>query len=196
MPNIAFIGGGSEVAYWLELKPLFDHYKVPYPVIVLRNSFLLVNNDQEEKVRKLGWEVKDLFSSVFDLMNEYVTRHSGRHIDLQTEMTEAEQIYKRLQNNDAQVDTSLSDHEAALKKKAISQLEALQKKLVRAEKRKFETLQRQLEKAKLELFPGNALQERVDNFIPWYSRNGKEFIKCLYDHSPSFRQEFGIIHIS
>src|SRR4030095_581379 len=33
LPNIAFIGGGGELAYWLQLKGLFDHYKVPYPVL-------------------------------------------------------------------------------------------------------------------------------------------------------------------
>jgi uncharacterized protein YllA (UPF0747 family) len=31
LPNIAFIGGGGEMSYWLELKPLFKHYGVPYP---------------------------------------------------------------------------------------------------------------------------------------------------------------------
>jgi uncharacterized protein YllA (UPF0747 family) len=36
LPNLAFIGGGGETAYWLQLKDLFDHYKVPFPMLVLR----------------------------------------------------------------------------------------------------------------------------------------------------------------
>ncbi|MEO6539365.1 MAG: bacillithiol biosynthesis cysteine-adding enzyme BshC, partial [Ferruginibacter sp.] len=41
LPNIAFIGGGGEIAYWLELKNVFEAVQVPFPVLVLRNSFLL-----------------------------------------------------------------------------------------------------------------------------------------------------------
>ena len=41
LPNIAFIGGGGELAYWLELKNVFNAIGVPYPVLVLRNSFLI-----------------------------------------------------------------------------------------------------------------------------------------------------------
>jgi uncharacterized protein YllA (UPF0747 family) len=39
LPNLAFIGGGGETAYWLQLKDLFKYYKVPFPMLVLRNSF-------------------------------------------------------------------------------------------------------------------------------------------------------------
>jgi uncharacterized protein YllA (UPF0747 family) len=35
LPNIAFIGGGGEIAYWLELKAVFDAIHVPYPVLIL-----------------------------------------------------------------------------------------------------------------------------------------------------------------
>ncbi|RYF81666.1 MAG: bacillithiol biosynthesis BshC, partial [Chitinophagaceae bacterium] len=48
LPNLAFIGGGGELAYWLQLKDLFNHYSVVFPVLVLRNSFLVA----EEKWRK------------------------------------------------------------------------------------------------------------------------------------------------
>ena len=54
LPDIAFIGGGGELAYWLELRDLFLHYKIPYPLLILRNSFLLV----EEKYYKLVAEIK------------------------------------------------------------------------------------------------------------------------------------------
>ena len=54
LPNIAFIGGGGELAYWLELKNVFETVKVPYPVLILRNSFLLIEPFQKEKINKLG----------------------------------------------------------------------------------------------------------------------------------------------
>ena len=41
LPNIVFIGGGGEVAYWLQLKDVFEGCQIPYPMLVVRNSFLL-----------------------------------------------------------------------------------------------------------------------------------------------------------
>ncbi|MEO6630403.1 MAG: bacillithiol biosynthesis cysteine-adding enzyme BshC, partial [Mucilaginibacter sp.] len=35
LPNIAYIGGGAEVVYWLELKSNFEHYKVDFPILIL-----------------------------------------------------------------------------------------------------------------------------------------------------------------
>ena len=61
LPNIAFIGGGGELAYWLELKDLFDHYGVPYPVQLLRNSFLILEKKWQEKIARLGFSTEDIF---------------------------------------------------------------------------------------------------------------------------------------
>ncbi len=78
---------------------------------------------------------------------------------------------------------------AAVSKK-ITQLE---KKMMKAEKKKFEAQQRQIEKIKERLFPGNNLQERVDNILPWYATYGKEVIDILYKNSPGLEQEFCIL---
>ncbi len=51
LPNIAFIGGGGELAYWLELKGVFTAAQVPYPVLVLRNSFLFITKKWNEKIQ-------------------------------------------------------------------------------------------------------------------------------------------------
>ncbi len=61
LPNIAFVGGGGETAYWLELKPLFKHYRVPFPVLILRNSFLLIKKNWRKKWKKPGFQSVDIF---------------------------------------------------------------------------------------------------------------------------------------
>jgi len=63
LPNIAFIGGGGEIAYWLELKKVFKAVNVPFPVLVLRNSFMVVEKSYSAKVKSLGFAVNDLFKS-------------------------------------------------------------------------------------------------------------------------------------
>ncbi|MEO9033030.1 MAG: bacillithiol biosynthesis BshC, partial [Ginsengibacter sp.] len=69
----------------------------------------------------------------------------------------------------------------------------LEKKMLRAEKRKFEDVKNQLSKIFAALFPGDGLQDRTDNFMLYYSKMGEEFIKILYDNSLTLRQEFCVI---
>jgi uncharacterized protein YllA (UPF0747 family) len=46
---------------------------------------------------------------------------------------------------------------------------------------------------KNKLFPGKALQERKDNFMPYYAKYGKAFIRMIYENSPSLEQEFIVL---
>ena len=43
MPNLAYIGGGGELAYWFQLKSYFRKEEVTFPILLLRNSALLMS---------------------------------------------------------------------------------------------------------------------------------------------------------
>jgi bacillithiol biosynthesis cysteine-adding enzyme BshC len=193
LPNIAFIGGGSEIAYWLELKALFEYYRIPFPVLVLRNSFLLVSKKQDEAIRKLGLSDNDLFMSEEAWMNRLVSQRSGDLLDLTDEQERLEQVYLDLEKKAGRVEPTLQVHVAALRKKAADRVLELGKKMLRAEKRKFEADRRQLLKIKGELYPGGKLQERVFNFLPWYAKHGPSFIENIYRYSGSMEQQFHIL---
>ena len=49
LPNIAYIGGGAELAYWMQLKTAFEQEEMPFPILLLRNSALLVSEQQIQK---------------------------------------------------------------------------------------------------------------------------------------------------
>ena len=193
LPNLAFIGGGGETAYWLELKGLFDHYKTPFPVLVLRNSFLLVERQWMEKMEKAGFGVPDLFREEQDLLNQLVKRDSQQTLSLTEEIAAANHYYETLKTLTRPVDPTLEQHVAALQTKAVEPIRLLEKKLLRAEKRKFGDQQRQIHAVKDALFPGDGLQERVENFMPWYAAFGPAFIRDLYDHSPALDQDFVVL---
>ncbi|WP_431216711.1 hypothetical protein ACQ86N_20345 [Puia sp. P3] len=91
------------------------------------------------------------------------------------------------------MDPTLEQHVTALQTRAVEPLRVLEKKLLRAEKRKFADQQRQLQSLKTSLFPGDGLQERVENFMPWYALYGKEFIRKLYEESPALKQQFVVL---
>jgi bacillithiol biosynthesis cysteine-adding enzyme BshC len=196
LPNIAFIGGGGELAYWLELKNVFAHHHVPYPVLILRNSFLVTQQQWIEKIEKLGFTVEEFFKSSEALLNQYVHRTTVNKIHLNGSLTKAEELYGLLKEQAAAVDPTLLQHVEALKVKAVYRLQELEKKLMRAEKRKYADEQRQIQTVKQQLFPGNGLQERKESFLSFYSKNGSGFIDALYQHSLSLEQEFVIMTIN
>ena len=193
LPNLAFIGGGGETAYWLELKALFDQYRVPFPVLILRNSFLLIDRQWQEKADRARLAYADLFRPTEDLINEIVRRESENSLSLEREIREANRYYEALKALTRPVDPSLEQHVEALPAKALDSIRTLEKKLLKAEKRKFGDLQRQVHTLKTALFPGGGLQERVENFMPWYAQYGPGFFGDLYAHSPALDQDFTIL---
>jgi bacillithiol biosynthesis cysteine-adding enzyme BshC len=193
LPNIAFIGGGGETAYWLELKDLFAHYGRPYPMLILRNSFLLVETMWAERAKNAGLEVTDLFQSEEVLLNELVKRESHLQLSMEKEIEEAQQYYVALKDRAGLIDPTLVQHVASLQAKALTPLKELEKKLLKAEKRKFTDRQRQIHSLRSALFPRNGLQERIDNFMPWYAARGAAFIKDIYQYSPTLEQEFIVL---
>ena len=193
LPNIAFVGGGGELAYWLELKKVFEQVHVPYPMLILRNSFLWMKKAQQERLNKLGFTIDDSFKKQDELLNELVRKESSKQLDISKEIENINAVYQQLQIAAGVIDTTLSDHTKALQAKALKQLTALEKKLLRAEKRNFETQQRQIEKLKNELFPANSLQERQENFSLLYAQFGKDWLQSIYNASKGLAQEFGVI---
>ncbi len=196
LPNIAFIGGGGELAYWLELKAVFENYKVPFPVLILRNSFLVAEEQWNKKISKLGFTIADFFLPEQELMNLLVNKEAGKKIKLNGAFTQAEELYAALKQQAEAIDSTLSQHVDALKTKALYRLQELEKKLLRAEKRKFTEQQQQIQHIKQNLFPGNGLQERKESFLSFYAKYGREFIAELYQHSLALEQEFMVINQS
>jgi bacillithiol biosynthesis cysteine-adding enzyme BshC len=193
LPNLAFVGGGGETAYWLQLKDLFNHYKVPFPILILRNSFLVVEKKWQEKIAKLGFRIEDFFLSEQELLNKIVRRDSKNKTKLNGTYADAESFYELIKKQATAIDVSLAKHVEALKTQSVYRLKELEKKMLRAEKRKFVDQQRQIHTIKSHLFPGNGLQERYENISYYYAKWGKDFITELYEHSLAFEEEFVIL---
>jgi bacillithiol biosynthesis cysteine-adding enzyme BshC len=193
LPNIAFIGGGGELAYWLELKQVFAAVQIPYPVLILRNSLMLVRHEQAVMIGKLGFGMEDLFLDQQTLLNKLVHRDSLQQLSLDKERASMHALYEQLKTIAQNIDGSLTDHVAALEIKADKKLAELQKKLLRAERNKFSAQQQQIAKLKQELFPANSLQERVDNFSLYYAKEGRGWLDKVYKASTAFNDGFGVV---
>ncbi|MBO9657223.1 MAG: bacillithiol biosynthesis cysteine-adding enzyme BshC [Chitinophagaceae bacterium] len=195
LPNIAFIGGGGELAYWLELKDLFVHYKVPFPALILRNSFLVIEKKWQDKINKLGFSIEETFSKEEVLLNKLVKRDTVNQLQLEDTLAQTNALYDSILQQATAIDTTLEKHVQALRQKAMYRLTELEKKMLRAEKRKFSDQKGQIQAIRKTLFPGDGLQERIDNISYFYAKFGKRFIDKLYEHSLGLEQEFVVLNL-
>ena len=193
LPNVAFIGGGGELAYWLELKQIFTEVKVPFPVLLLRNSFVFVNKTQAEKWLATGFPIHALFKTPENLIQQLAKENAGETLYLTEEIERITQLYQQIYNQATGVDKSLSDHVNALKNTAIEKLQALEKKMLRAEKRKYSESEYRIQQIRSNIFPNNQLQERVENMALWYANWGKQWVEVIYQHSQALATDFRII---
>ena len=193
LPNIAFVGGGGETAYWLELRTLFKHYRVPFPVLILRNSFLLIKKNWLAKIEKTGLSSVSVFEPEEKLMEEYVRRHSSRQLNLDKQIFEMRGFYDSLKSISGETDKTLEQHVEKLEVQALQNWKNWEKKIIRAEKKNHEEVRRKIHEIRESLFPMSSLQERIENFIPWYAEYGKAFIDLIYQRSLALEQHFIIL---
>jgi bacillithiol biosynthesis cysteine-adding enzyme BshC len=179
LPNIAYIGGGAEVVYWLELKSTFDHYKIDFPILILRNSGLVIRKESAAKISKMELSAEDLFKSTDTIKNDWVKKHSEHTLSLQEEWVALTAIFEKIKQRSLKIDNTLAPSAEAVQARLKKAIDNLEKKLVKAEKRNYQTRLEQIDQIKAELFPKDSLQERTENFGLLYVRWGQQFIDEL-----------------
>ncbi|TKC65060.1 bacillithiol biosynthesis cysteine-adding enzyme BshC [Pedobacter hiemivivus] len=193
LPNLAYIGGGAELTYWLQLKSNFDHYKVDFPVVLLRNSAMVIDSRSEERMQILGISYKNLFAKTETIKNEWVRSHVNLQLSLNDEERAISAVFDQIKLNAYKIDKTLSQSADAAKTRALKLISSLEKKMLRAEKRKHKTSLAQIESLKDKLFPTGVLQERVLNIAPMYVIYGDEFIDSLVAYFKPLDHQFTVL---
>ncbi|MBS1773388.1 MAG: bacillithiol biosynthesis cysteine-adding enzyme BshC [Bacteroidetes bacterium] len=194
LPNVAFIGGGSEVAYWLELKALFKEYKVFYPAVLLRQSVLWMKPQQTKLREQLGFSVADIFKSDSSLIRSYIKHNSTNNWQVHEEKKIIEDTIDKLKAKATALDPTLRASAESVLAKINNKLEALEQKMLRAEKRKMHVQLERISRLKNSVFPNNYnLQERVENFIGYYAQYGAQYFDLLYQSIEPLHNEFLVI---
>jgi bacillithiol biosynthesis cysteine-adding enzyme BshC len=193
LPNLCYIGGGGEIAYWLELKTFFDAVKVTFPILLLRNSALLTTEKQTKKIAKLGLTCGDLFLKQDVLKNDCIKKLSEISIDFTVQKEHLQKQFEGLYQIANQTDKSFIGAVKAQETKQLKGLENLEKRLLKAQKRKYsEELERIID-LQNELFPNQSLQERQANFSEFYLENGTDLIPLLLKKLQPLENNFDII---
>ena len=193
LPNLCYIGGGGEIAYWLELKSYFEASNITFPMLLLRNSVVLASEKQAKKADKLQLSWRDLFKKQADLLNQKTIDLSEFSIELTELKSQLQTQFKQLYDIAEKTDESFIGALKAQETKQIKGLQQLEKRLLKAQKRNLSDILDRISDIQNELFPNGSLQERQTNFSEFYLEFGENLIPNLIQKLDPLDTKFDII---
>ena len=195
LPNLCYIGGGGELAYWLQLKEMFEKVAVEFPILLTRNSVLLLNEKQNQKIKKMDLSIVDLFSKQDALINAQTEKRSNLTLDFSKQKKALEKMFLEMKPLVSQTDKSFEGALLAQEKKQLKGLRNLEKRLLKAEKKNLADKLNRIKIIQDELFPRKGLQERNVNFTEFYIEYGEELIPNLIKTLDPLDLNFSILKL-
>lgn len=136
LPNLAYIGGPSEIPYWMQLKGVFDHFKEPFPMLIPRNFALYVDTASRRRLEKLGLSYEEFFQDRIKLKRALIERISEHTLSLDAEKEKFEAVLSDMVEKALAVDATMKPAVLAERARLFNSLEKLEKRIRRAEERK------------------------------------------------------------
>ncbi|MDA9363401.1 bacillithiol biosynthesis cysteine-adding enzyme BshC [Polaribacter sp.] len=195
LPNLCYIGGGGEIAYWLELKSYFEKVAVPFPILLLRNSVQIVSEKQQKKLTSLKISHQELFLKQQDLLSKKVLENTDINLDFNLKIESLQKQFTELKEVAKKTDISFVGAVNAQEKKQIKGLENLQRRLLRAEKRRQKELVDRITDLQRQLLPNQSLEERQRNFSDYYLAYGTPFLVTLKKVLKPLSHQFTILEL-
>ena len=192
LPNLAYIGGGGEIAYWLERKTQFEHFGINFPMLIRRSSGLIIGKGHAKKMAKLNLSLNELLKEEESLIKHFINQNASTELSLAKQKGQFKAIFDEITNLAKAVDPTLAGSVKAEQAKQIKSLEAIEARFVKAEKKKREVSVNQIRGLKESLFPSRSLQERKVNFLSFYINHGDTFFETLKMHLNPLDKDFVI----
>lgn len=181
-PTLAYVGGPGELAYFAQLSGLFGRHEVGMPVVVPRGSLLALETKVARVMEKFGLEVDELREgggllsrfALDQLPAEVSAAVSGWRDAIESRAADVEEA-------SVAIDPVLKGAVAKARNSGLAALNALEKKVVRAVKRRNATTWKQVGKARTHLWPANKPQDRVLGPLQYLMRYGSNFVTMALD---------------
>lgn len=197
-PTLAFIAGPGEIAYWAELKEVFNRFSMKMPPLVPRLNFTIVERAVDSDMRELGL---DLTSTLIHgteekkqmFLNSIRNSERDEIFNRMREKLEAE--YQLLEANTVKEDKGLLPLLEKNKAILFNHIQFMSEKFDQTAQQKHETIISKFTRIESSLKPNGSPQERVWNGLYYLNLYGMEFYSQLLEHSWSFDGTHKVIKI-
>jgi bacillithiol biosynthesis cysteine-adding enzyme BshC len=185
-PTVCYVAGPNELAYLAQLRPIYEHFGVPEPLMVQRATLTLIDS--------AGARFLTRHQLAFDTLqpdNEAALNHLLEH-QLPKSVEDAfEEVSRAVETGMARlveavpsIDPTLGGATRSSLGRMQHDLHALHEKIIHAAKRRDDTLRRQFARVRAQAFPDGHPQERAVGFVYFLNRYGPALIDRLHDDLP------------
>lgn len=183
-PVVAQIVGPSELAYFAQIEPWFDFFRIPHPVVVPRPSATLVEPHIGKIIDKYSLSYAELKADQLAVAAKVIERlfpseaAESLIADSADYCGRLDLLADRLHGSDPDAANILKSY----RKKIDFEASQIAKKLRSSNKKKHEEIFAQIKKAYDALFPNNQLQERVVTPIYFACKYGETIFDKVFDN--------------
>jgi bacillithiol biosynthesis cysteine-adding enzyme BshC len=192
LPNIAYVGGPGEMAYWMERMDQFNHYQIEFPILVRRDSFFILSEKLLKKWQKLGLPIRELFKSKEDLIKKINEDNFDQTIMVDFRRDIINALDQLVQKSQA-IDDPLRQSMEAEKARWIKNIDNVESKISKAMKIKNDAFIQSGLQVQGTLFPNGNWQERTESFLGFIAQFGFELIDYLIQEANPLQSEIKII---
>ncbi len=183
LPTVAYVAGAAEIAYYAQMKGIFESFDMSMPIIYPRKSLTLLENKIEKILDKYELKVADFWGDVEMLINRIAKEQLPESLEKRIENATlcVDKNLQAIEDVVTEFEPTLQSTVEKMKGKITGQIEGLEKKILQAYKKRNEVIRQQIHKAEYSLYPNRHLQERELNIVPYLYKHGFGFIDQLYE---------------
>lgn len=183
LPNVAYVGGPGELAYWLQLKPLFTSIGLPMPALLHRASVTWLSPKADKRLAQLKLDIERLDPNASISFDAWVRNQPDDNRALAEFEAAVNTAFKALaaNQNDANLMRSLRAEEARFGRR----MHTMRLKAHRSKKQRMAENAVRIEELCDWLYPKGQPQERVHNWLMYAQQ-----VKSLVNEMPEWLCEF------
>ena len=183
LPTIAYVGGPGEIAYWGQLKSVYQAFDLPMPIVIPRAGFTLLEAKIKRHLEKFRLDVRDLFADREKAFKSALKSLMPADLDqqIQTSRQKIASEFGLLAQKMLAIEPTLESALEKTESNVASQLGIMEQKVVRAIRDREKIVAQQLETISHNIFPDDSLQERKLNILPFLVRHNWSIIQKIYE---------------
>jgi len=197
-PTIAYVAGPGEIAYWAQLKKMYEAFTVPMPVVVPRAAFTLIEPRVQKNLDRFGLTVQEVLTRGGSIWEE--RRRSERPQEISRALASLQSVMDRewlaLKNIALGIDPTLQSPAEKTEQNLKNSLTQFENRIHVALEQKQSQTSGQYKSIEQAILPGGHLQERQMNLIPFLFKYGPDFIRFIAETIDVNRLEHQVLSLS
>lgn len=182
LPTVAYIGGPAEIAYFAQMKGVYESFDLPMPIIYPRKTITLIEKKIDKVLKNYDLQIQYIWQNVDRIINEIAKKQIPDSIEkaLSVATVHLELDFEFIKQEILAFEPALENSTDATLRKLNQQFKFLEEKILQASKKRKGIVIQHIHKALNNLYPNHRLQERVFNIAPFLIKYGYAFTDRLY----------------